>query len=143
MTKGEIRETFFGDKGASQRRELQYIPGDTSFMSWQQTLLAIDQAKKQEAQMAAQGQSEAQQQQMEMKMKEQEHGHKEAGHSREQEKHQMEMEQLKAQAAADAVGNGGAKNPLESAAKQFGASKASNVGGQVVANPINKIDGQS
>src|SRR5690606_12311249 len=43
MTRGEIREKFFGDVGASQRRELQYIPGDPAFMSWQQTILAIDQ----------------------------------------------------------------------------------------------------
>jgi len=141
MTKGEIRETFFGDKGASQRRELQYIPGDPAFMSWQQTLLAIDNAKKQEAQMAAQGQSEAQQQAMEMKLKEQEHGHKEAAHARDQEKHQMEIEQLKAQAAADAVGHGG--NALRDAAKKFGASGASNVGGKVMANPINKLDDES
>lgn len=138
MTRGEIRETFFGDKGASQRRELQYIPGDPAFMSWQQTILAIDNAKKQEAAMAAQGESQAQQQAMEMKLKEQEHGHKEAAHSRDQEKHAMEMEQLKAQAAADAVGHGGAS--LRESAKQFGATKASNIGGQPMANPINKLD---
>ncbi len=138
MTRGEIRETFFGDKGASQRRELQYIPGDPAFMSWQQTILAIDNAKKQEAAMAAQGESEAQKQAMEMKLKEQEHGHKEAAHTRDQEKHAMEMEQLKAQAAADAVGHGGAS--LRESAKQFGATKASNIGGQPMANPINKLD---
>lgn len=136
-TKGEIREFFFGDKGAAQRRELQYIPGDPAFMSWQQTILAIDNAKKQEAAMAAQGQSEAQQQAMDMKLKEQEHGHKEAAHNRDQEKHEMEMEQLKAQAAADAVAHGSG-NPLQDSAKQFGASKASNVGGKVIANPLNK-----
>ena len=138
-TRGEIRELFFGDKGAAARRELQYIPGDPAFMNWQQTILAIDNAKKQEAAMAAQGQSEAQQQAMEMKLKEQEHGHKEAAHNRDQEKHEMEMEQLKAQAAADAVAHGSG-NPLQDAAKQFGASKASNVGGKVIANPLNKSE---
>ncbi len=138
MTRGEIRETFFGDKGASQRRELQYIPGDPAFMSWQQTILAIDQAKKQEAAMAAQQAPEQQAHEMEMKLKEQQHGHAEAGHKREEEKHRMEMEQLKAQAAADAVGHGGAA--LRESAKQFGASKASHVGGTPIANPINKLD---
>lgn len=140
MTRGEIREFFFGDKGASGRRELQYIPGDPAFMSWQQTILAIDNAKKQEAAMAAQGQSEAQQQAMDMKLKEQEHGHKEAAHKRDQEKHEMEMEALKAQAAADAVHHGGHGNPLKESAKKFGASQASNIGGKVMGNPINKLD---
>lgn len=138
MTKGEIRETFFGDKGASQRRELQYIPGDPAFMSWQQTILAIDNAKKQEAAMAAQQAPEQQAHEMEMKLKEQQHSHAEAAHGRDEEKHKMEMEQLKAQAAADAVGHGGAS--LRESAKQFGATKANNIGGQPMANPINKLD---
>jgi hypothetical protein len=47
------------------------------------------------------------------------------------------MEQLKAQAAADAVAHGSG-NPLQDSAKQFGASKATNVGGRVLANPLNK-----
>lgn len=147
-TRGEIREIFFGDKGASSRRELQYIPGDPAFMSWQQTILAIDNAKKQEAQMAQQQEQANQQQQQQAeqenqkneqdsKMQEQEHGHKEAAHQRDTEKHAMEMEQLKAQAASDAVAHGSG-NPLQDAAKQFGASKASNVGGKVIANPLNK-----
>jgi hypothetical protein len=142
MTRGEIRETFFGDKGASARRELQYIPGDPAFLSWTQTLLAIDQAKKQEEQMAAQAQAQqgeaAQQQQaheQEMKLNEQKHTHAEAGHQRDQEKHDMEMEQMKAQAAADAVHHG---NPMADAAKQFGASKATHVAGVTTANPLNK-----
>jgi hypothetical protein len=134
-TRGEIREIFFGDKDAAKRRELQYIPGDPAFMSWQQTILAIDQAKEQKEAMAAQQAPEQQAHAMEMKLKEQQHGHAEAAHGRDQEKHEMEMEQLKAQAAADAVHHG---NPLQESAKQFGASKASNVGGQVIANPINQ-----
>lgn len=138
MTRGEIRETFFGDKGASTRRELQYIPGDPAFMSWQQTILAIDNAKKQEAAMAAQQAPEQQKHEMEMKQMEQAHGHAEAEHNRNEEKHKMEMEQLKAQAAADAVGHGG--SALRESAKQFGATKANNVGGQPMANPINKLD---
>ncbi len=138
-TRGEIREIFFKDKGAASRRELQYIPGDPAFMSWQQTILAIDAAKEQKEAMAAQQAPEQQKHEMEMKLNEQKHGHAEAGHKREEEKHKMEMEQLKAQAAADAVHHGQG-NPLADAAKQFGASKASNVGGQPVANPINKLD---
>jgi hypothetical protein len=146
-TKGEIRETFFGDKGASQRRELQYIPGDPAFMSWQQTILAIDSAKEQKEQMAAQQNAEQQQmaQQQEahqsnMKLNDQKHGHAEAAHKRDQEKHDMEIEQLKAQAAADAVHHGNKGNPLEEAAKQFGASKAMNIDGVPTANPINKLE---
>jgi hypothetical protein len=136
-TRGEIREIFFGDKGAAERRELQYIPGDPAFMSWQQTILAIDSAKEQKEQAAQQQTAEQQQQAMQMKLQEQQHGHAEAGHKRDQEKHEMEMEQLKAQAAADAVHHG---NPLADAAKQFGASGSSNIGGKVTANPINKLD---
>lgn len=136
-TRGEIREIFFGDQGAATRRELQYIPGDPAFLSWQQTILAIDAAKEQKEQMAAQQAPEQQKHQMDMKLAEQDHGHKEAEHGRNQEKHEMEMEQLKAQAAADAVHQG---NPMEQAAKQFGASAATNVGGKVMANPLNKLD---
>ena len=138
-TRGEIREIFFKDKDASKRRELQYIPGDPAFMSWQQTILAIDAAKEQKEQMAAQQAPEQQQHEMDMKLNEQKHGHAEAGHKREEEKHQMEMEQLKAQAAADAVHHGQG-NPLADAAKQFGASAATNVGGTPLANPINKLN---
>lgn len=136
-TRGEIREIFFGDKNASKRKELQYIPGDPAFMSWQQTILAIDNAKEQKEQMAAQAGSEQQQQAMEMKLNEQKHQHAEAGHGRDQEKHEMEMEQLKAQAAAQAVHHG---NPLQEAAKQFGASKATNIDGKMTANPINSLN---
>jgi hypothetical protein len=52
----------------------------------------------------------------------------------------MEIEQLKAQAAADAVHHGSKGNPLEEAAKQFGASKATNIAGTPTANPINKLE---
>lgn len=131
-TRGEIREIFFGDKGAKQRRELQYIPGDQMFMPWQQNLLAIDNAERQQQQMAAQQQTQMQQQELQNK-------HAEAQHQRESEKHQMEIEAMKAEAAANAVKHG---NPLRDSAKEFGASKASNVGGKMVANPINKIDEQ-
>lgn len=134
-TRGEIREIFFKDKGASQRRELQYIPGDPAFMSWQQTVLAIDQSKEQKK-MAAQQQeaqqAELQQQQQEKEMKQK---HAEAAHNREEEKHSMEIEQMKAEAAANATKAGS----LKDSAHAFGASKAMNIGGTMVANPINKL----
>jgi Phage portal protein len=147
-TRGEIREFFFKDKDASKRRELQYIPGDPAFLSWTQTLLAMDQAKEQKAQQEAQQAAQQQQMEMEqaahqqeMQLNEQKHRHAEAQHERETEKHDMEMSQMKGQAAADAVHHGnreaGGDTPLEAAAKQFGASKAVNVGGTNLANPLN------
>jgi len=134
-TRGEIREIFFKDKGASERRELQYIPGDAAFMSWQQTILALDQSREQKK--MAEQQQEAQQAQMqhEKEQKEMENKHAEAAHGREEEKHAMEMEQMKAEAAANAVKAGS----LRSSAQAFGASKAMNIGGTMIANPINKL----
>lgn len=149
-TRGEIREKFFGDKDASKRRELQYIPGDPAFLSWQQSILAIDGAKEQKQQMAKQQQQQAEQmkaaqeqsaQQMQMEAQEKALNakHADAKHSREQEKHELEMKQLGAQAASNAVAHG---NPLKDSAKEFGASKAINVAGHVTANPINKLDNE-
>jgi len=134
-TRGEIREIFFGDKNASKRRELMYIPGDPAFMSWQQTILAIDNNKDQKK--MAEQQQEAQQQQLlaEQQQKEQESKHAEAEHNRKEEKHGMEMNQAKAEAAANAIKSGS----LRESAQQFGASKAMNVGGKMIANPINKL----
>ena len=135
MTKGEMREVFCGDVGASKRKELQYLPSDPAFLSWQQMLLAMDQAKEQKSAQAGQMSVEQQQQEMQMKLQQQQHEHAEAAHGRDQEKHDMEMEQMKAQAAADAVHHG---NPMSDAAKQFGASKATHVGGKTMKNPLNQ-----
>jgi len=135
-TRGEIREFFFGDKGASTKRELQYIPGDQSFMAWQQMLAALEAAEEQKKQMAQQQDAATQEAQMKMAQEKQKHDHAEAAHGRDKEKHNLEMEQIKAKAASDAVQSG-----LKGTAKQFGASKAGNIGGQVTANPINKLDG--
>jgi len=146
MTKGEIREIFFGDKGASARRELAYFPADPAFLNWQNTLLAIDNAKVQRKQMAdqasAQNQATQAEAEAEAKQKELDNKHAEESHSRDGEKHKMEMEKLHAEAAANAVqaGQAGGGNALQDSAKQFGASKAANIGGQVVANPLNKSD---
>lgn len=134
-TRGEIREKFLGDKGASERKELQYIPGDPTFMAWQQLLLTIDAQKKQEAQMADQASAQNQEAQMKMAQEQQKHEHAEAAHGRDKEKHDLEMEQIKSKAASDAV-----KHGLKDSAKQFGATKAEHVGGQTMANPINALD---
>ncbi len=135
-TRGEIREYFFKDKGASQRRELQYIPGDQAFLAWQQVLLTIDQMDEQKKQMEAQAQQAQSEQQMKMAHEQQKHEHAEAKHSRDKEKHNLDTETLKAKAAHDAVQHG---NSLKDTAKQFGATAATNVGGKTMANPINKL----
>jgi hypothetical protein len=135
MTRGEIRETFFGDKGASGRKELQYIPGDQAFLAWQQSLLAIQGTKDQKEQAAQQAQAQQQEAEMKKKDVETKNKHAEAKHGREEEQHQMEMEQAKSDAAANAVRQGS----LQENAKTFGASGATNVGGKVMGNPINKM----
>jgi hypothetical protein len=136
-TRGEIREMFLGDKGASKRKELQYIPGDPGFAAWQQFLASLVNVKDQKKQAADQQSAEQQQAEMESKKAEQEHRHAEAGHDRDKEKHEMEMEQLKANAAHNVV-----QASLQDSAKQFGATKASHVAGQTIANPINKLSGE-
>lgn len=136
FTRGEIREDFFGDKGAKGRRELSYIPGDPAFLTWQQTLLSIDAAKDQKKMQEQQMGAEQQQAQQDQAKQDHEAKLKEADHKRKQETHGMEMEQTHADAAHNAVKHG---NPQADAAKQFGASKAENVGGTVVANPLNKV----
>jgi hypothetical protein len=135
-TRGEIREKFLDDKGASQRKELQYIPGDAAFLNWQSNVMAIESSKQQKEQAAAE--QAAQQAEATAKSKEQDRKAKieQAKHSREEEKHKLEMEQAKANAAANAV----KQNSLQDAAKEFGATKAQNVGGKVIANPLNHID---
>lgn len=130
MTRGEIREKFFGDKGAASRRELQYLPGDPAFMGWQQLMITIDAQKKQEKMMAEQQQAQAGQADVETR-------HAEGEHSREQEKHDMEMEMLRNQGAHEAVANG--NGSLKDTAKQYGAASTPlHVGGTTIANPINK-----
>jgi hypothetical protein len=117
MTKGEIREEFFKDKGASKKKELQYIPGDPMFLQWQTFLL---QMKQQEQQVQAQAQqaqaqteqvqAQAQQGQAEQQQKQQETEHAqklaEAKHAREQEKHEAEMAMVRGQASYNAQQHG-------------------------------------
>lgn len=131
-TRGEIREMFLDDKGATERKELQYIPGDPSFMAWQQFLASLENVKEQKKQQADQQTAEQQQAQQEQAKAEQEHRHAEAEHGRNKEKHEMEMEQLKANAANNVV-----QASLQDSAKQFGATAADHIGGKTVTNPIN------
>lgn len=128
MTRGEIREHFFGDEGASKRRELQYIPGDPAFLQWNSFLMTIESQKQQME--AQQQQVEAQQQQQ---AQEQDLAQKE--HQREQEKHELETNEMKSRHAAAAV------NPTKSLhdiAKESGASGSHVVGGVRLKNPLNQ-----
>ncbi|CAB4124935.1 Bacteriophage/Gene transfer agent portal protein [uncultured Caudovirales phage] len=110
MTKGEIREEFFKDKGASKKKELQYIPGDPMFLQWQTFLLQMKQQEQAQAAQAQQGQAEQQQGQAEQQQKQQEAEHAqklaEAKHAREQEKHEAEMNMVRGQAAYNAQQHG-------------------------------------
>ena len=126
FTKGEIREKFFGDKGAAKKRELAYFPADPAFMGWQQLLLTIDRQKKQDEMMKQQMAAQEETQATETK-------HAEGEHQREEERHGMEMEQQKNAGAHAVVGES-----LKESAKSVGAaSKPLHIGGQTVANPIN------
>jgi hypothetical protein len=127
MTKGEIRETFLGDKDASKRPELQYISGDPSFLAWQQMLLSIAAQKKQMDDQKAQ--QEQQQQQVEHQQQQEK-----ASNSREQEAHDAQMENDKNQKAAAAVNY---SQQLQDNAKQFGATAADHIGGKTIKNPLN------
>lgn len=127
-TRGEIREKFFGDKGAALRKELQYLPGDPAFMGWQQLMITMDRQKQQDKMMKQQQQAEGQQAELENR-------HAEGEHSREEEKHNMEMEMIRNQGAHEAVANGS----LKDTAKQVGAASTPlHVAGKTIANPINK-----
>ncbi len=127
FTKGEIREKFFGDKEAAKKRELAYFPADPAFMGWQQLLLTIDRQKKQDEMMKEQMKAQEEATATETK-------HAEGEHSREEERHDMDMEQMKNAGAHAAVGES-----LKQSAKSVGAaSKPLQIGGQSVANPINK-----
>jgi hypothetical protein len=96
FTRGEIRERFFGDKDASKRKELQYIPGDPMFATWNQMLLSVEQ-QKQQMQMQMQQQGQAQQQ------AQQQAGLQEAEDARNKEIHKASMKQMQAQEAHGVV----------------------------------------
>lgn len=112
MTKGEQREFFLNDKGATERKELSYLPGDPMYLQWANMLLTKD------------VQNKAQKQQEEQMQMQQE---------------QMDQEKQK-QAQADAarsVSSGDALKQLQENAKQYGATSSSNVEGVMEKNPIN------
>ena len=130
LTRGEIREFFLGDKGASQKRELQYIPSDPAFLAWQQLLITIDRAKKQEQ--AEKVQMEQQQQEMEMQQQQQDQEQE-----REQEAHDTQIAEDKARKAHGVVNH----SSIKDIAKDVGAaSRAINIGGRNIGNPINQDD---
>jgi hypothetical protein len=59
ITIGEFREAFYGDKGASEREELKYIPSQ-AFLAWQQQLTMKSQQESQAKQQAEQAKVEEQ-----------------------------------------------------------------------------------
>jgi hypothetical protein len=124
MTKGEQREVFLGDSGATQRQELQYLPGDPMFLQWQ-NMLMTKQAQKEA--------KDQQQQQMAMQQQQMEHEH---DLQRQQVDHDSEGRK---QAAAEAAVKAGQSpvQQLQETAKEFGVTRASNVEGRVMRNPIN------
>ena len=63
ITVGEFREAFYGDKGASTREELKYIPSQ-AFLAWQQQIAMKSQQAAQLQQSAQQGKLEEQQNNM-------------------------------------------------------------------------------
>lgn len=133
MTRGEIRETFLGDKGASTKPELQYIPQDPGFLSWNQLMMTISQQKKQEKQMQEQQEQQQQMQQQQMQMEQEKH-------QREGEAHDAAMNQHKqaqASAVVDAQQNA---ESLRDIAKRYGATSATNIEGRNLRNPINVAD---
>lgn len=122
MTKGEIREFFLGDKGATKKRELQYIPGDPMFVGWQQMVMTLD--------------SQRLQQEMQQKQIEHQNQIEQEQHEMEKEKHSNELNAQRDQAAANAVNK---SQDIKETAKEFGVGdKPLYVDGEPVANPINK-----
>ncbi len=127
LTRGEIREFFLGDTGASKRKELQYIPGDSFFEAWQQLLLTIDDRNEQKRQ-----QEVANQQAQEEAQKPDPAQQK---HARDQEAHDAEMSSNKDKEAHAAV----VHDSLKDSAKAFGyATRPISAGGRSFANPINQ-----
>jgi hypothetical protein len=129
MTRGEIREFFLGDKGASKRPELQYIPADPAFLQWNQMVMTLNRTKKQDKMEAEQ--MKAQQAQAEQQVQLQQ-----AEEQRNQEVHDSQMESAES-AKAHAVAN---HKSLKDLAKESGlATKPGNISGKPVTNPVNEF----
>lgn len=129
MTRGEIREFFFGDVGASKRPELQYIPADPAFLSWNQLMMTINaqQQQKQTQKEQAKQQQAMQEHQMQLQQSQDQ---------REQEAHDAQLDQAKQEQANSVVRSQDSKS-LQEMAKEYGATKAVNIGGKELKNPIN------
>ena len=137
MTRGEIRELFLGDKEAGAKRELAYIPGDGAFLAWQQLLLTMDQTKKQAEMQQQQMEQQQQMQQQQTEQQGKEHELEAGAHQREQEQHDMGMKAEQSRQAHAAVEG---PQSLKDIAKGFGAAtKALEIDGKPVANPINTM----
>jgi hypothetical protein len=136
MTRGEIREFFLGDAGASQKPELQYLPADPGFAQWSSQLLTISMQKKQMADQAAAQQQQEQQQQQQMQQQQQQQDHDKQlqlqQDAREQEAHDHEINNVKDQKAQAVV-----QQSLHDSGKLFGATKPFHVGGHILKNPMN------
>lgn len=133
MTKGEIREQFFNDKGASKKPELQYFPADPAFLSWQQMLMSIEQIKQQAQQ--AEQQAQAQQTEAQTQQQQQDHDNKlsEAGNDREQQTHDSEQQEVDAR-HREAV----KQATIKEIAKSNGVGSTTNyVEGKPIKSPIN------
>ena len=136
MTRGEIREQFLGDQGASKRRELAYIGGDAMFIPWQQQLMAADQMAKQEKMQKEQMAQAQEQQKQQAAVQQKELEHAEGEHQRQEEAHHTAKKQQDLQAAHAAVNHGTNTHDI---LKQAGATKANNIGGRPTANPLNQL----
>ena len=122
MTKGEIRETFFGDKDASKRRELQYISADNAFLAWNQMLLTMDRMKRQDTIQAKQMKHEQEQEKQQAEQT--------------QDQHEMAMNESGARHAHGVVQQQSTKD----IAKDVGAAtSALNIEGTPTANPFNTL----
>jgi hypothetical protein len=130
MTKGEIRATFFGDKAALDKRELAYFPADPTFQTWNQFIVTLDRAKKQDEQMEIQMKQQQQQQEIAAQQQQHQMEIEKGQHNREQEAHEAQMSQIKARQAHAAVN----PNSIKEIAKQAGAATKPIDG---MANPLN------
>jgi len=132
MTRGEIREFFFGDKGASKRPELQYLPSDPAFLSWNQLMMTINVQQQQKEIQKQQQQQQQQMQQQQIKLQE-------SQEQREQEAHDHQISESK-QEQANSVVRSQDLSSLQDLARQYGATKATNIGGKELKNPINTLE---
>lgn len=134
MTKGEIRETFFGDKDASKKPELQYFPADPAFQTWQQMLMSLEQVKQQAAAQAQQAAAQQTEAQAAKEQQDKDNKLAQDKSDREGQTHDAEMQETDAR-HRDAVNKASIK---EIAKANNVGSKTAYVDGKPVKNPINQ-----